>query len=266
MIQLYCRFQDLTYTEQPMLSDGGIQWIEDHLSQIQEEGIRKALSITPEGLISYGNSRYFIAREMGLKYLPIDLAWLLGLQHFPEQKAISIRSEVLDFFSSPLTNKKAVLPIQYKAIPCYPYHIKKLSSMSYFSFDHEIPFYSKYDVGASHASRDLELIAVLRKIETNNPELKRTMGEMKFVYTNKEEQELLKLNEDYLRDHSYVDGDDDIEVRAVTIQYKVLKKAPTPEPSVESAMIAEPVKPKVDYEEIQRKINLLQKQIEQGEQ
>lgn len=110
MIQLYARLSDLTECETTCAFEP--EYLEARES-IRRRGILKSIKIHPDGQIAYGNTRWFIARELGMKYVPIDLIYLLGLQYLPDTRAMQIRTSVLEFFEHGFNHPLDVLPAPY---------------------------------------------------------------------------------------------------------------------------------------------------------
>ena len=136
MIQLYANISHLIQTEQEFMANRSKElneWtrkaMKKYRQQIAVNGIYDQLKINPLGDIADGNARLIIARENfdhlmnrdGMYYagsdyeelarwgyLPIDLGWLLGIQVFPHSKTITIRTDLLEYFTHPLDKKRSV--------------------------------------------------------------------------------------------------------------------------------------------------------------
>lgn len=66
MIQLYAHIDDLTPTELYLKEE-----VEEIKESVRTEGIKEQLNVDPSGNIIKGHNRYYCARILGLKYLPV---------------------------------------------------------------------------------------------------------------------------------------------------------------------------------------------------
>lgn len=120
IIQLYAHIKDLTPMEaleqckgfktftNPV--DSELHHLTNPYEQIKEDikanDIKYALNILPNGDIMDGNMRYHIAKELVIKYLPINIKYLTGLIFIPRQEMISNRQDIYQLAEGSVTNEK----------------------------------------------------------------------------------------------------------------------------------------------------------------
>ena len=147
MIQLYAKIDHLIQTEEEYMANRSKEvneWtrqaMKKYRQQIAKNGIYDQLKINPLGDIADGNARLIIGRELGHTHLPVDLGWLLGIQVFPHSKKITIRTELLEYFTHPLEKKRSVEPLNTKpfvpADPALP--VEGFTDISVFSLNKRI--------------------------------------------------------------------------------------------------------------------------------
>ena len=115
MIQLYVKISDLTPTEPKkfMYKRNGKGQVYFHdpdekefynydkrfvdcnafLEDIKANGIKYALSVTSAGIIKDGNCRYWIAKKLGIEYLPINIIYFhdpVGKNLYPKKEVVKL--------------------------------------------------------------------------------------------------------------------------------------------------------------------------------
>lgn len=89
-VQLYVHIDDLMPTEpaimplpdkfndpdEEKLAEHGMDTLPTWLEDMKENGIKYALCVDKKGRIKDGNGRYWVAKALGIKFLPIKLSFL----------------------------------------------------------------------------------------------------------------------------------------------------------------------------------------------
>ena len=78
MAQLHIHITDLIPTETKAFCEA-LPKYQEWKADIKKNGIRVALKVHPNGTIGNGNARYWIAKALGLKWLPVDARYYLGI-------------------------------------------------------------------------------------------------------------------------------------------------------------------------------------------
>ena len=119
MIQLYAKIDSLTPMESlehctkntvitnPKDPDYLGYSYTDTLTDIKAHGIKHSLQVLPNGWIVNGNRRYWIAKQLGIKWLPIDLQFFVGLV-VHEHRMHSLHSETWNLARQDIYSRKEV--------------------------------------------------------------------------------------------------------------------------------------------------------------
>jgi hypothetical protein len=85
MKQLYMHIDDMipTETREEVEAIGDYQ---DWLESVKDEGILYQLHVDHAGYIRDGNGRYWIAKELGIQWLPVSIQYFLAIQYSTESE------------------------------------------------------------------------------------------------------------------------------------------------------------------------------------
>jgi len=160
MIQLYARHSDLI-TQETVGYHTLTDWTEDHLphyESIKEVGIRRPLCVNPNGTISYGNGRHFIARNLGIEYVPINLQWYLGLRVFGNN-TLGLRDSMYTQFMRPISDQDATLPINLHPHIYQPNYHETLGRINYYKLE----FIDSLLAEPDHHKSNIQTVQLLRR-------------------------------------------------------------------------------------------------------
>lgn len=92
MIQLYVRTDELIPHEGMTTKER-----EELVPDIKENGFIYSIKVNPNGEISFGNTRYWAARLLDIKYIPIDINWFTGYSFIPSptENIVALKKEFL---------------------------------------------------------------------------------------------------------------------------------------------------------------------------
>ena len=136
MIQLYAYIDDLIPTEPyNWLFENG-ETMQGRIKKYEQsiiEGWLTSKKINPDGTLAKGNASYYIAKKHNINYIPVNLQWFLGMEYYERGKTLSIRPEVLGYFTSKIGSKKDIQIQNMKDYPLVrpPTGIKELFQFTY---------------------------------------------------------------------------------------------------------------------------------------
>ena len=99
MIQLYAHINDLIPTEprDRIYKDyNAPERIERYKPSMRKDGVMYQKRINPDGSISKGNTTYWICKDLGIDWLPVDISWFTGYMPDKHNGMVFLRPDLFD--------------------------------------------------------------------------------------------------------------------------------------------------------------------------